>query len=259
MSNINKTVIEKSLTDAINKSHQHLRLPSGVIETFNKFHDKTCGEKIRKTELGLFTDSEGNEILTKRGGKTSITWDTRTVHDAFKEHGELHMTHNHPRTNGEGMRSVAECLSTTDIDTFLRDYTYSVDGGQTLFDKPVFIEKSISCESPNGSRMTLVRGDKYKIEDYNDAMDYAFELSDAFFIYEGDFFTNLQKMKENYPYDNNKYNYSDYCQFLTKKTINKLGRFEDSDKFKSIQKDFRRVNLKLTMTYPSDYNVVYNV
>ena len=59
---VSKSIIIKSIDEAIVKSHQHLLLNKKVVATFDKFHDETCGKRIRKTEKGIVTDNAIKEI-----------------------------------------------------------------------------------------------------------------------------------------------------------------------------------------------------
>ena len=129
-----------------------------------------------------------------------------------------------------------------------------MDGGQTLQDKPVFIEKSISCESPNGSRMTLVRGDNFKVEDISDTLNLANKLSDYFSEYEASYYLKSRYIASKHPYSDD-YTYTEYVDYINKLTFKEIGEFHQTNEFKSIQKDFRRLNCKLTYAFPKEYKV----
>ena len=159
-------IINKSITDAIIKCSQGLNLNNSVKKVFDKFHNETCGKKIRKTEKGFLTDNEGNILYEPKGNKKEVNVDWSKVQDLYEEYGDLHFTHNHPR---DGVKYVAECLSGGDIDCLFmtyRPYGKRPDGseGYLVGEEGVYYTKSISCESANGSRMTLVRGDNYADE-----------------------------------------------------------------------------------------------
>ena len=247
---VNKLIISKSIDDAIIKCSQGFRLNKKVLKTFNKFHDETCGEKFRKTEKAIVTDNMGNIVYQKNGGKHSVNIDEKKTGVAFEEYGELHITHNHPR------RLVAESLSTNDIEKIYEEKYVDGEGFK-------FIYKSISCESPNGSRMTLVRGDDFTLSNVTYINSLAERLEDYSNKYESDFYKACLRLKEHYPFedivnDDMKHSnerYIKYVTYIKEQALKEVGVFEKNKEFKDIQKGFRDNNCKLTYTFPDDYNI----
>lgn len=223
------------------KSHQHLRLPKPVSKTFNWFHNKFCNDKIQDKEMGVITNGNGKIGLFLKGDYDSITLDWDRIKEAYLENGELHLTHNHPR---EEIYTVAECLSDGDVAQLFR--TVRVDG------EDMFALKSISCESANGSRMTLTRGDHFKMENYADVMDLQKEMWDYWQNYREEYYNYKLALPKRF---NDFDSYEDWQDYAHKEAIREIGRFEQTPEFKKLQKRFRALDCKLTYTYPFDYRI----
>lgn len=249
---INKELIDKTITDIINKSHQHLTIQNEkVINTFNDFHDKYCGEKPRKSEVTEWTDLEGNSIFTKKGKKLQVDFTDKEIKDAYEKHGEIHMTHNHPRGN---TRPPAECLSTSDINlvTETKFNTYDNGGGKTGEYQPF---KSISAESSNGSRMTFVRGDKFdSTKDMKKIREADSKLQNYWENYYHNYYHTLSNIRSKTNINDFKSS-SEYEKHLHDSTIKEIGEFEKNKDFKDAQKLFREGNCKLILSHPREYRV----
>ena len=251
---ISKELISKSFDDAIYKCSQGYTLNKQVIATFDKFHDETCGKKPRKTEKAIFADEKGNIVYQKNGGEHKVNPDWKKVNEAYIENGELHITHNHPR------RLVEECLSTSDIHNIYKEVYVEGEGWKY----PI---KSISCESPNGSRMTLVRGDNFSGKDVTDVNMLAERLEEYSNAYESKFYDTVFKLKEEHPYESvvdedamtSIQRYDSYVGFITDSALKEIGAFEKGDEFKEIQKGFSDANCKLTYTFPREFNFKIDV
>ena len=254
--------IIKVVEEDLSKSHQHLRLNPKVIPDFNRFHEETCGKKIRKTEKGIFCDNEGNRIYFTRNGRrvdgingTSkrVSIDMGELYLYYREHGEMHLTHNHPRESG----FPSDCLSVNDIKTLLSSY----DMGGLWDETPTlgYPIKSMSCESPNGQRMTLVRGDKFKHENYDRAIEIGGELKGAWdqYIkkYRDSKWEHFQIIEQNGKPEG--IPEGGIHDFIVKNALKDVGFFEKSPEFKKIQKQFREIDCKLMVSYPSEYRVDY--
>ena len=148
--------IEYNLT----KSHQHLRIPKQVKLTFNRFHEETCGEEPSPNESCIVCNEKGRVIYTDTTNEreyVELNMDEiiEQYEDDWKTPQQLHLTHNHP------MNLPSVCLSSGDIETFMYSY-YPND--LVEFQGEQFPLRSISAESSNGGRMTLVRGDYFKAD-----------------------------------------------------------------------------------------------
>ena len=242
--------IIKAIEEDINKSHQHLLLPKTVRGAFNKFHEQTCGKKIRRTEKAGMYDENGNEIFTKNGGKHSVSWGLSVIPNLYDEHGYLHITHNHPKYSHEYQPEV---LSWADVDVlFTRHMPYGIrpDGSEGYLDE-VFPVKSVSCETADGSRMSLIRGDKFKYEDANKVHRLCEKLEE----YHGDYVAKYYKLQADYfdKYHSEDFNnWNEYSKFIHNKVINDIGVYERNPEFKEIQKEIREYNCRLEYTRPYD-------
>lgn len=249
---VNKELILKAFDTTI-KSHQHLRLNGNVLPAFSSFHDKHCGKKPRKSEIAIFVDKNGDEVFTKKGNKTSVGFTDKEIKDAYEKYGELNVTHNHPRDN---LRPCAEALSRPDV-MLLKDkvqlYGKRDDGSEGVLGE-FYPFKSISCESSNGSRMTLVRGDKFSSSDEDLLFKASRRLEDYHVDYYRKFYETMSDIRSNTNL-NDFASYEDYENAINKATFGKMGMFDENKEFKDIQRMFRDANCKLTMTYPSDFQV----
>ena len=103
--------------------------------------------------------------------------------------------------------------------------------------------------------MTLVRGDYFKQEDEVEARSLANDLSDYFLNYEADYYTASREIMDKHPYNNEKYSFQEYEDYVNNEALKKIGVFHQNDKFKSIQRSYRRINCRLSMTFPTEYKV----
>lgn len=248
---ISREVILKAFDNTI-KSHQHLRLNGKCLPVFDAFHDKHCGKKPRKSEISVWVDSEGNDVFTKKGTKNRVGFTEREIRENYEKYGEMNVTHNHPRDN---LRPPIECLSDGDV-AFILD-SHSHFDGDTGVNTTFYPFKSISCESSNGSRMTLVRGDKFANntrEQNSKVREARKELQNYFQSYYDNYYETMSKVRQDYNMDDFP-NYVEYRNTIIAKTFEQTGYFEKSSKFKEIQQKFREGNCKLTMTQPRDFQV----
>lgn len=246
---IDKTIIEKSLTDAINKSHQHLTLNENVRSVLDKFARSTVN---RKTEKGILINNNGEEVSSKNGGKASVTFDN-DVRGLYEEHGALHMEHNHPSVTKDF--PYDECLSEEDMFCLTHTVTQA-DGRGNSWEEYAF--KSITAEGTNGTRMTLVRGDYFNYDDNQKQFAEAVhELSKFHEDYVHEKYGKLEKnifddmvkkSREKYGNDETLKNLDALYEEASKKAINQIGAFHEQEEFKAIQKKFRGANCKLIIS-----------
>ena len=255
--------IIKAIDNELRKSHQRLSVHlsfSEVEHTFDEFHKQTCKDKILKKENGILTNSKGERLKFLRKGKWKDfmdgnancveDWDWFDIWNHYQNEGELHFTHNHPRDKN----IVAECLSESDISCLLHHRT----AWDEKTDSPVteFPLKSMSCESANGSRMTLTRGDHFTTSNQKKAESISRDLVACWRDYIMKYHKEKIRVLENAPTDVlGSRKMAD--EYATKQAIKNLGTFEKTPMFKEIQKDFREIDCLLEITYPEDYTVNY--
>ena len=241
---VTKQIIEEVINKSIYKSHQHLTIRNNnVKKVLNDFAHST---RNRKTEKGLFITSSGEIAFSKNGSKRSVSFTENEIKDTYKEYGELHIEHNHPDMVKNVKLPYTETLSMADMNLLtFRTRFYDDHNGWGDYEYPF---KSITAEGTNGSRMTLVRGDYFTEENHEDFDNAMKKLNKEYVNYQ-ELYSNtrsdfLHKISAN-DFDSD----DEWRKQLHKETINKIGDFEDSREFKSIQKDFRNANMRLTVEW----------
>ena len=242
--------ILQAIENNINKSHQrlslHLSFPK-VEQTFNKFHEQTCGKKIRKTEKAICTNANGDIIYQKTGSKKSVKHNMGELKALFDEYGELYLTHNHPSTSD--YIAIAHGLSSQDIQFMLDETSYSEYDENGEYIGEGFMVKSISMENACGCRMSLTRGDYYNtVDNYSNCYNLANKLEE----YVINYIDNYEFKKEGIIRDitwsdkrNEFKSYDDIVKYAHNKVIEEMGVFEQNKEFKEIQKEFRENNCNL--------------
>ena len=135
-----------------------------------KTHDGTSLGKIRhsldniapkirnkKKEQAYILDENGNTIQHKQGTKNGVEIDTDTLQ--YENQKNLHITHNHPAEMT--LDDIPTTLSHADL---LILNTKNNDGD--------YIFRSISAEDPNGTRITLIRNNKF-----NETNEYDYQMA----------------------------------------------------------------------------------
>ncbi len=267
---VSERIIIKSIENAIVKCSQRYRLNKNVVNALDKFHKETCsGKKIRKTEKGIALTEDGEIVYTNNGGKSSVKWDMGKIEELYHQYGELHINHNHPN---HGSGPVANSFSYQDMEFMFyegarQQYGVREDGTEGILGGDIYFFKSISTESPNGSRMTLVRGDNFKDDDKSEALSLASDLESYTLNYRDDFLQACFKISAEHPYDtvieknpnddiqtvNAKF--YQYVDYVHNEALKEIGTYEKNQRFKDIQKGFSNINCKLTYTFPQDYNI----
>ena len=149
-----------------------------VINESVKTHDGTSLGKIRhsldkiapkirnkKKEQAYIIDEYGNIIQHKKGTGDSVEIDEDTLKE--EKHKGLHITHNHP--SDLTLDDIPTTLSHADL---LILNTKNNDGD--------YLFRSISAENPNGTRITLIRNNKFNEsneDDYHMAVNKYFNSS----------------------------------------------------------------------------------
>ena len=246
---VNLETLTRAIEYELEKSHQHLKLPQQPKYTFNYFHNRFCNERIQEKELGIAVRADGKICNFVKGDYESITLDYDGIKNSYDRYGELHFTHNHPRESG---RIVAECLSDGDVANLFRQIvTWDKETGEIMH---VYPFKSMSCESANGSRMTLVRGDKFKMENYTNVMELQKELWNYWDSYQENYYN--AKMNGQLPKSTSDFSsWDEYNAYAHNEAIKKLGRFEQTPEFRDLKKRFRKLDCRLTYDYPFPYRI----
>ena len=252
------------ISNELEKSHQslsiHLSFPQ-VEKTFNKFHKETCNEKILKTEKLIATDKNGKKIYQNSdNSQNSVSLDNDKLIDLYEKYGELFITHNHPR--GEE-RIFSECLSSEDVISLFRTYESNerIDDNGNV-EKETYPIKSVSCESPNGSRMTLTRGDHFKAENEPNMKSLGKKLEQEYMNY----MEEMQGVRRQIMAEGNismkneegRLDLEGFHEKLDKETLKRMPKFEETPSFKTLQKEFRENDCMLTMDYPEEYQFSSN-
>ncbi len=246
----------------VEKCNAKVRVPVKVKKVFDKFHKETCGTGSDSEPLEyerLFVcDENGKLIVTENGEKASVKmpWSTIISYDDATD-TELYLTHNHPKTYA--VNNFVETLSNADIENLF--LTYKIEDGVIQKRRGLnestegdfkYAIRGVSCESPNGSRMTLVRTNNF---DYHN-LDKVLKLSKDFVSY------NIRQNEEYFDVYEKKFqngddslfeSFDDFDNHCLRETIKDVGAYEKSDKFKSFQKRFKDLGMDLTMEFPSEY------
>lgn len=248
---VSKHVISKSLSDAIVKCSRNKIKGGGGIHVFingkvrnglDAFREETCGDRVRKTEKVVLLNNDGEQVYSnsdKLDNQCSI--DIKKVKKFYDKYGELHITHNHP--NGKNSL-LPVCLSKNDTE-IITDYMFGeVDSeGNVPF---YYYYKSITAESPNGSRMTLIRKDESFRDDFSKTFYKACDmLDDAYKDY-----THKYISKSNYlQRDWGAYEFKD--KGLREQVHNivtkEIGFFEDY--LVDVRKEFNKTGMDLVLEW----------
>lgn len=221
-----------------------------IINETVKTHDGTSlgrirtqlnkiAEKIRekKKEQAYILDENGNIIQHKQGTKNEVELDTETL----KNQKNLHITHNHP--SEITLDDIPTTLSHADL---LMLNTTNNDGD--------YIFRSISAEAPNGTRITLIRNNKF---DESNEYDYQFAVnkySRASTQYkklilqktEEAMFNKVQQYKTDHP--NERIPHMELEVETRKEVIKEIGSLNSYLEKEGVLKSFEDCNCKLRIT-----------
>lgn len=238
------------IEEEIIKCSQGITVPKLVLEYFNDFHERTCNkEKYLPIERVEIYSKEYSLAYHNQGTLDSCDLDWDTIIDQYENdwHNllDLHLTHNHP------LLMCANSLSQGDIECLF--YSYFPSSMSEELEGLHYPLKSVSTESPNGSRMTLVRGDNFNVDDEDRVIELGGELEENCKNYVFSFYGKKGQIMEKYK--DNFDNVDDLKVYANRKCISEMGRFEQSKEFKKIQKEMRKLNCKLTVSYPTDFEI----
>ena len=223
-----------------------------VINESVKTHDGTSLGKIRtsldkiapkirnkKKEQAYILDEDGNIIQHKRGTKNGVEIDEDTLKE--EKHKNLHVTHNHPSD-----------LTLDNIPT-----TFSEDDMEALLTKnndDDYLFRSISAESPNGTRITLIHNNNFNEADENNYRNAMGKYIAKSFQYKTlilqktkqIMYDKVQQYKADHPHESIPHM---KMEIETRKQIIKeMGGLDDYFKKEGVFKAFEDCNCKLRIT-----------
>lgn len=242
----------------IKKCNSHFLLPSKVKGVFNRFHKETCGENPSEDEYMVATDDKGNVIYTMpeddeepQDSRVSLGLYEAKEH-LFKTGEAVHITHNHPSGGW------AICFSDDDVSALFQEEdgtAFPVKDGKTM---PI---RSISAESPNGCRLTLVRSDEFvrrgSMKKVNGLRD---DLWMCYHHYLSNCISNQRTIFDEIRRGNGSKDLNDFKSlkelndYINTETYKRVGPYEQFSEFKECKSGFRDLGLRLEFTHPSKFN-----
>lgn len=154
---VNVEIINKIFDELIIKCRKSGGLSTRVKGRLNHFAEESRGYRKEK---GLIINANGEILLERQGTETKVQYTVSEIKELIEKTGlmgDFHKEHNHPTPyisakNEENL--LPTCLSEADIDNLQECWVFDDKNGDELYITPF---KSITCECPNGSRMTLNR------------------------------------------------------------------------------------------------------
>ena len=223
-----------------------------IINETVKTHDGTSlgkirtpldkiAEKIRekKKEQAYILDENGNIIQHKQGTKNEVELDTETL--KYENQKNLHITHNHP--SEITLDDIPTTLSHADL---LMLNTTNNNGD--------YIFRSISAEAPNGTRITLIRNNKFNESNEYDYQFAVNKYSRASTQYkklvlqktEEAMFNKVQQYKTDHPHES--IPHMELEVETRKEVIKEIGSLNSYLEKEGVLKSFEDCNCKLRIT-----------
>ena len=256
--------IRKCSTNKIpsNSNSFGVRFNKKVRKALDDFADETCGENPRGTEKLHLINENGEVVYTRNGNKTSVSCPNyKKMYKLVSENGQLHNEHNHPIAKGDiedSTKYIPTMLSVEDARTLLE--TGYVENGRfesVLGDKWDYYYKSITAESPNGSRITLIKNNDFNSANENDYMNTYHKLDTAWQKYCREFKSSKTRyvsyldtdykgwFREMYHLEGKSH---DECiDAIDRQVVKDLGKFEDN--IQDIREDFNKCNVELSIEW----------
>ena len=223
-------IIEKEL----NKTHDGTNLKP-IKSSLDKIAKKI---RNKKKEQAYLLDENGNIVLHKKGTKHGVEWDEETE---LKGHTNLHITHNHPE--GITIDDIPTTFSKADM-LILRKKN---NEGEYYY-------KSISAESPNGTRITLIKNNKFSTLDedkyFQATENYSYACTDYNRMHR-EKVEEIMKEKIKEIKSKDKYAPINHLQLHAKtqeEVTKEIGTLNDYLKEKGIYKQFEKCNCKFRIT-----------
>lgn len=246
-------VDKKTITEIINKAiivkcSDGWNLSTKVRSTFNQFAKDT--RSLTHEEL-IMCDKQGNIVFSKKGDNHSVNISDDEDKELWSNYQDLDVDHNHPTVTG---KDVTTCLSWEDMENPIK-YNLGDKIGEHDYEE-VYLVKSVTAEAPNNSRMTLIRNHQFNItengESYQKAREelvkvnsqYKNKFTDAVLDY---CINHVIEFKEKHP--DAHVRESDFRDEAEDYVIKQLGKFEETNDFKRVQKLFKDANCNLTVEW----------
>lgn len=239
-----------------------VRFNKKVRKALDTFRDETCGDKPLTKERINVINNEGEVVYKKNGKSTSVPYNHDKVLKQRESQGILHMTHNHPLLKNEDKPHdiIPTMLSEADARQLLWTVHLGENKGrfgvENSFD---FVYKSVTAESPNGSRITLMANNKFTHENEEDYINTYHKLEWAWQNYCQSFKDKKQELISYYNTDisaggwfSRKYHLEgkseDECINIINHAVqDEIGTFEES--VKDIRSDFNKCNVELSIEW----------
>ena len=237
-----------------------VRFNKKVRKALDDFANETCGEKPRGTEKLHLINENGEVVYTKNGKKTSVPYNHKKMNKLVSENGLLHMEHNHPIVKGEiadSTKYVPTMLSEGDAYQLLEKGYVENGRFESMIDSNWdYFFKSITAESPNGSRITLIKNNDFNVDNEDDYMNAYHRLDNEWQGYCQSFKSSKSQyvaylnsdtgwFREMYHLEGKSY---DECiDAIDKQVIKDIGRFEDN--IQNIREDFNKCNVELSIEW----------
>lgn len=234
-------------------------LHKGIRENFKRFYEKYG--QLEHEELDMM-DEHGNILYHKVGKLTGVDPE---YEDSLKEeyYGRTHALHNHP----EGMATIPPGLSDGDVSQLLmRNDNGSIHPYWTTNETSDYIVRSITATSPNGGRMTLIRGNEFpgKWFGHEDAARTLTLIPTYYRGYYDRFIGNykLQARNElrNYPKSEwqGLIESPDFHEKISKKTIDNIGTLEEYYRDVGVYDNLEKIDCKLEIEEGTGYDPAYD-
>ena len=141
-----------------------------VRKALDDFRTETCGDTPFKTEKLCVINNNGEVVYTKNGTSNQVKDNEDKIYKLREKYGMLHATHNHPSTENDTLPYgiIPTMLSEADAKQLLRVRAF--DDGRFTPLKFDYFYKSITAESPNGSRVTLMKNNDFNPSNEEDYM-----------------------------------------------------------------------------------------
>lgn len=243
-----KSII-KVINDYIIKTHD------GTSMSLIKPLQKEFAEKhknIKTHEAVIFWDNEGNELnyikgkIDKNNPKSSYRVTVREYLNQLKDsdYYDLHADHNH---HSHYLYGIPTYLTCSDMYKLLI---------KNKNDKHVF--RSISAEAPNGSRMTIIRGNKFNAN--TDELFYLNTInkidkacSNYYGLYVSQVFSDTDKEQNRNTKLNINYNYNSLHKKSVEKFVKENGTLEHYLKSQGLYDDLAKINCKIRIKQPNGW------
>lgn len=213
-----------------------------VLATFNKFREET---KDLNYEKIIFVTNKGEIVWSNDGDGNSVECDNYEAWLQSREHGLLHMEHNHPVV--KGLEYFPSVLSKDDI--------------RGLVDKAgdYYLYRSITAECPNGSRMSVSKtrdfDKRYILSNEEDMIrvsnDYNLSLIRYIELYRGKIldYTGLSREElVSTVGGTGDWGASEYKKMICKKVTDEIGTLSSHFEKEGIVEEFEEYGLVLKIT-----------